>query len=139
MISARATPGPGPAYAPGNFEVSAVIPAHDAYPLVLDAVDSALAQTLPPAEVVVVDDGSRDRTAEALRERFGGRVDVRVVSGSFGSAAAARNAGWRAARGRWVAFLDADDVWFPEKLATAAATDSSSPGTLAIRAARLTR
>jgi len=47
---------------------------------------------------------------------------VRVVRGRFGSAAAARNAGWRAARSPWIAFLDADDVWFPEKLATAAAT-----------------
>jgi glycosyltransferase involved in cell wall biosynthesis len=105
-----------------DFTVSAVIPAHDAYPLVLEAVDSALAQTLPPAEVVVVDDASSDRTAAALAERYGSRPEVRVVSGRFGSAAAARNAGWRAARGRWVAFLDADDVWFPEKLATAAAT-----------------
>jgi len=110
-----------------RFEVSAVIPTHDAYPMVVDAVDSVLAQTLSAAEVVVVDDGSRDATAEILAERYADRPEVRVVRGTFGSAAAARNAGWRAARSPWIGFLDADDVWFPEKLATTAATLDASP------------
>jgi glycosyltransferase involved in cell wall biosynthesis len=104
-----------------------VIPAHDGLPDVLDAVSSALRQTLPPAEVVVVDDASTDGTGEAVAERFGDAV--RVVRGHFGSAAAARNAGWRAARADWIAFLDADDLWFPEKLATAEAALAAAPGT----------
>jgi glycosyltransferase involved in cell wall biosynthesis len=114
------------AAAADRFELSAVIPTRDAYPMVVDAVDSVLAQTLTAAEVVVVDDGSRDGTAEILAERYADRPEVRVVRGTFGSAAAARNAGWRAARSPWIGFLDADDVWFPEKLATAAATLDAS-------------
>ena len=108
-----------PVTAAARRAISAVIPTHDAYPWVLEAIDSVLAQTLPAAEVVVVDDRSTDRTAEALRERYRSRPEVRVVSGRFGSAAAARNAGWRAASSPWVALLDSDDVWFPDKLATA--------------------
>lgn len=97
--------------------VSVVIPARNGLPDVLDAVDSALAQQPPPFEVIVVDDASTDGTAAAVREKFGDRV--RVVAGRFDGAAAARNAGWRAASGQWVALLDADDLWFPGKLAAA--------------------
>lgn len=93
--------------------VSAVIPAHNAMPDVLEAVDSVLAQGLPVDEVVVVNDRSSDGTGEAVGARFGDRV--RVLAGAYGSAAAARNAGWRAARGAWIAFLDADDLWTPDK------------------------
>jgi glycosyltransferase involved in cell wall biosynthesis len=105
---------------PEPFEVSVVIPSHDALPLVLAAIDSVLAQTLPPAEIVVVDDNSTDGTAEAIAERFARHPEVRVVRGRFGGAAAARNAGWREASRPWIAFLDADDIWFPDKLAAAA-------------------
>lgn len=100
------------------FDVSVVIPAHNGLPDLLDAIESALAQTHAPAEVVVVDDASTDGSGEAAESRFGARV--RVVRGRFGSAGAARNAGWRAAQGTWVAFLDADDLWMNDKLETAA-------------------
>jgi hypothetical protein len=108
-----------------DFETAVVIPAHNGMPDVLDAVGSAIEQTLPPAEVVLVDDASTDGTAGAVRSRFGGLV--RIVSGRFGSAAAARNAGWREARAPWVALLDADDLWFRDKLATAAALLADRP------------
>jgi glycosyltransferase involved in cell wall biosynthesis len=98
-------------------DVAVVIPAHNALPDVIEAVESALAQQPAPAEVIVVDDDSTDGTGGAVRARFGGRVVV--VSGRFGSAGAARNAGWRAARARWIALLDADDLWYPGKLAAA--------------------
>jgi len=94
--------------------VAAVIPAHDAMPDVLEAIESVLAQDRPTDEIVVVDDRSSDGTGSAVRARFGDRV--RVIAGAFGSASAARNAGWRAARSEWIAFLDADDVWTPDKL-----------------------
>jgi glycosyltransferase involved in cell wall biosynthesis len=109
----------------GPFEVSAVIPAHDALPFVLEAVQSALSQTRAPSGIVVVDDSSSDGTGDAVERAFGSRV--RVVRGRFGSAAAARNAGWRAARSPWIAFLDADDLWFPDKLETAARELAAHP------------
>jgi glycosyltransferase involved in cell wall biosynthesis len=106
-------------------EFSVVIPAHNGMPDLVDAVESALAQTHAPMEIVVVDDASTDGSGDAVEARFGARV--RVVRGRFGSAGAARNAGWRAARGAWVAFLDADDLWFPEKLTTAAEKLAAAP------------
>ena len=108
----------------GRFECAVAIPARNALPDVLAAVESALAQTLPPAEIVVADDGSTDGTGDALVRRFGDRV--RVLRGRFGSAAAARNAAWRGSRSPWVALLDADDLWFPHKLERAAACLAAS-------------
>ena len=121
-----ATPKVAPADG-AALDLSVVIPSHNAHPMVLEAIDSALAQTLLPAEVVVVDDGSSDGTSEALALRYANQPRVRVVRGRFGSAGAARNAGWRSATRPWIAFLDADDVWFPEKVATAAATLAAFP------------
>ena len=73
-----------------RFQLSVVIPAKDAIPFVHEAVQSALQQTLVPAEVIVVDDDSNDGTGDQVEARFGDRV--RVVRGRFGSAGAARNA-----------------------------------------------
>ena len=109
----------------GRWSCAAVIPAHDGLPDVLDAVRSALAQTRAPAEVIVVDDGSTDGTGDAVERAFGSAVAV--IRGRFGSAAAARNAGWRAAASPWIAFLDADDLWFPEKLEEAARRLEAAP------------
>jgi glycosyltransferase involved in cell wall biosynthesis len=109
------------------FEAAVVVPVHDGMPDVLDAVGSALAQSLPPAEIVIVDDDSSDGSGDEVERRWPGRV--RVVRGRFGSAAAARNAGWRAARSPWIAFLDADDLWMPEKLALAADRLAAAPNT----------
>jgi glycosyltransferase involved in cell wall biosynthesis len=110
-----------------TFDCAVAIPAHDALPDVIEAVASALAQTLPPAEIVVVDDASRDGTGDEVERRFG--AAVRVVRATLGSAAAARNAAWRASRAPWVGFLDADDLWFPDKLAVAARRLAAAPGT----------
>lgn len=105
--------------------VAAVLPAHNAMPDVLEAVQSVLDQDRPVDEIVVVDDRSTDGTGDALRARFGERV--RVVPGTFGSASAARNAGWRAARSEWIAFLDADDLWAPDKLSTCLGLFAAAP------------
>jgi glycosyltransferase involved in cell wall biosynthesis len=93
--------------------VSIVIPTYNRAHCVARAVESILAQTFRDFEVIVVDDGSEDDTAEVLA-KFGDRIHLirqenRGVSG-------ARNAGIRAARGKWVAFLDSDDEWHPTKL-----------------------
>lgn len=94
--------------------ITVVIPAWNAAWCVGRAIDSVLAQTFTDFELVVIDDGSTDDTASVLAFH-GSRI--RVVSQPNGGLASARNAGIRAARGEYVAFLDADDWWLPEKLA----------------------
>src|SRR5919197_5607580 len=96
---------------PPSFSV--IIPAYQAASTVGDAVSSALAQTYPAHEVIVVDDGSTDDLAGAL-STFAGRI--RLIRKENGGAASARNAGVAAAEGEFVAFLDADDVYGPRRL-----------------------
>lgn len=95
--------------------VSAVIPAFNAERFIRTAVQSALAQTYASLEVIVVDDGSTDRTG-AIAQGFGKQVHY-VWQGNQG-VAAARNTGIELARGELIAFLDADDEWLPDKTTT---------------------
>jgi glycosyltransferase involved in cell wall biosynthesis len=107
--------------------VSAVIPTYNHGALVPEAVESALAQTWPNLEVIVVDDGSTDDTPARLA-RFGDRI--RIIRQDHLGPAVARNAGIRASRGEWIGFLDSDDLWMPEKIArcVAALEDSRDAG-----------
>lgn len=93
--------------------VSVVVPAYNAAAFVRRAVDSVLAQTWADCELLVVDDGSTDGTLDVLAAY---RDRLRVLTQANAGPAAARNHGLRAARGRYVAFLDADDWWLPAKL-----------------------
>ena len=95
--------------------VSVIIPTYNRAALVKEAVASVLAQTYRDFELLVVDDGSTDGTLEALAA-FGGKIRV-LASPDRGGVSAARNAGIAAAQGEWLAFLDSDDLWLPEKLA----------------------
>lgn len=94
--------------------VSVVIPAWNVAAYIARAIDSVLAQTRPAQEILVVDDGSSDGTADIVRG-YGDRV--RYIYQPQTGAAEARNRGISEAAGRWVAFLDADDQWLPDKLA----------------------
>jgi glycosyltransferase involved in cell wall biosynthesis len=94
--------------------VSVIVPAYNAARYIGTALDSVMAQTYAPIEIVVVDDGSTDETAEVVRG-YGDRV--RYVYQENARQAAARNHGVREARGDLIAFLDADDAWLPDKLA----------------------
>jgi glycosyltransferase involved in cell wall biosynthesis len=93
--------------------VSVVIPAFNRAHCIARSVESVLAQTFQDLEVIIVDDGSTDGTAEALAP-YGERI--RVIRQENGGVSAARNAGIRAARADWIAFQDSDDVWRPEKV-----------------------
>jgi glycosyltransferase involved in cell wall biosynthesis len=93
--------------------VSVVIPTYNYGHCVADAVDSALAQTYPAVEVIVVDDGSTDDTPDRLA-KYGDRI--RVIRQPNQGLSAARNAGIRAAAGELVALLDSDDAFHPRKL-----------------------
>lgn len=88
---------------------SIVIPVHDAGPCLEQCLDSAAAQTLAGVEVVCVDDGSSDGSAEVLARRAAEDPRFTVVSQPCRGVSAARNAGIRASRGEWVLFMDADD------------------------------
>ena len=100
------------------MRVSVVIPCYRQAHYLPTAVESALAQTYPNVEVIVVDDGSDDDTA-AVAARYGGRV--RYVRRPNGGLAAARNTGFAASTGAYLKFLDADDHLAPEQLERQAA------------------
>jgi glycosyltransferase involved in cell wall biosynthesis len=105
--------------------ISVVIPAFNYGHFVGDAVDSALAQTYRDIEVIVVDDGSTDDTQRVLK-RFGSRI--RYVYQNNRGLSAARNTGVRLANGDWIALLDADDVWHPQKTEVQLAAGQSVAG-----------
>ena len=99
--------------------VSVVVPCYRSAATIERAVQSVVAQSAPPIELILVDDGSGDATAaklHELRRRLGDWVRVVVLEANRGPSTA-RNTGWDRARGRYVAFLDADDSWHPRKLA----------------------
>lgn len=95
--------------------ISCIVAVYNGERYLAAALDSILAQTYQPIEVLVVDDGSTDATA-AIARRYGDRV--RLLQQANAGPAAARNLGLRQAAGDFVAFLDADDLWHERKLAT---------------------
>ena len=92
---------------------SVIIPAYNAATTLARAVDSVRAQSWPAHEIIVVDDGSRDDTAH-VAENYG--ESLKVIRQVNSGVSAARNAGVRVASGDWVAFLDADDWYLPDRL-----------------------
>jgi glycosyltransferase involved in cell wall biosynthesis len=98
-----------------SIAVSVVIPTHDRRKLLLKTLASVLGQRRIGLEVLVVDDGSTDRTADAVRALNDPRVRLLRNEQSKG-VAAARNMGAAAAAGSWIALLDDDDLWAPDKL-----------------------
>jgi glycosyltransferase involved in cell wall biosynthesis len=97
--------------AAGCRTVSVVIPAYNASRYLAATLESVMQQDVPASEVILVDDGSTDDTVDIARS-FG----VTVISSRNGGASAARNVGTMAASGEYIAYMDADDVWPPEKL-----------------------
>lgn len=96
------------------MSISVVVPTYNRGPQVAATLDSVLAQTLAPLEIIVVDDGSTDGTPDWMEAHYGDRI--RVIRQENGGVAHARNRGLEVARGEYIAFLDHDDIWLPRKL-----------------------
>jgi glycosyltransferase involved in cell wall biosynthesis len=121
-----------------NNSISVIIPTFNRADMLRRAIDSVLQQSLPPRELMIVDDGSSDATRElvtAIQQRTtdsGGVAraapQVRYLYQSNSGVSAARNRGIRHASGEWLAFLDSDDAWLPRKLETQAKMLARFPG-----------
>src|SRR4051812_5349711 len=94
--------------------VSVIIPAYNRKAMLCESIDSVLAQNCRDFELIVVDDGSTDGTADELAARYGTRI--RVLKQANRGVAAARNLGVSRSCGEYIAFLDSDDLWKPGKL-----------------------
>lgn len=97
-----------------NNTVSIVIPVYNAEKCISDTVASIRSQTYKDWEIILVDDGSTDRSLDIMKTLE--CDNIKVLSCGKGSAAIARNRGIDEASGRYIAFLDADDLWYPDKL-----------------------
>lgn len=105
--------------------ISAIIPTHNRRQYIARAIESILSQADRLLEIIVVDDGSTDGTADLIAAKFQGMV--RVIRQENGGVSAARRRGVLEAKGDWIAFLDSDDVWRPGRMAKLAeALDSAS-------------
>lgn len=109
----------------GAPEFSVIIPAYNSEATLARALDSVFAQTWPAHEVIVIDDGSSDDTLQVARG-FGDRV--RIIHQSNAGVSMARNRGAEAATGDWLAFLDADDWYYPDRLRWHAEWIAQDPG-----------
>ncbi|MGC4044602.1 MAG: glycosyltransferase family A protein [Armatimonas sp.] len=95
------------------MKISVVIPAYNAEKTISATLSSILGQTHAPDEIIVVDDGSKDNTCAVVSQNF---PQVKLLRRENGGPAAARNQGIRDATGDWIALLDADDTWLPNRL-----------------------
>lgn len=96
--------------------VSVIMPAYNAERHIADSIRSVRAQTYSDWELIVVDDGSTDKTAEVVRQMAASDAHIKYLFQENGGQGKARNTAIRNSRGRLIAFLDSDDLWLPEKL-----------------------
>ena len=107
--------------------VSVIVPAYNAEATLGDTLASVRAQSLERFEAIVVDDGSTDATAAIARRAAAEDPRIRLLSQDNAGVASARNRGIAEARGAWIATVDADDLWHPDKLAAQVAVAEGSP------------
>lgn len=99
-----------------NKLVSIIMPAYNSEMFISESIESVLSQTYPHWELVVIDDGSTDRTAKIVKEYVGRDSRIRYYYQQNQKQGRARNNGISKSKGEWIAFLDHDDLWAPEKL-----------------------
>ena len=99
--------------------ISVVIPAYNSKDSIVETLNSVVSQTAFDLieEVLVIDDGSTDETADIVKKAFNNIEKIRVISKSNGGVSSARNMGIKLAKGEWIALLDSDDVWLNNKIA----------------------
>ena len=106
------------------MNISVIIPTHNRAHTISQAIESVLKQSLPPTEIIIIDDGSTDGTAELVQNKF---PNCRYLHQQNQGVSSARNSGISAASGEWLAFLDSDDEWMPDKLAAQASALECNP------------
>src|SRR3990170_3473675 len=106
-------------------KVSVIIPAYNSARFLPEAIESVLAQTYKDYGIIVIDDGSTDNTKETLEPYFD---KIKYIYQQNQGAASARNTAIRHSQGEYIAFLDADDVWLPEKLHIQVEYLNNNPG-----------
>jgi glycosyltransferase involved in cell wall biosynthesis len=120
---------------PAQPLLSVVVPLFNKRRFIGRAIQSIKSQTFTEFEAIIVDDGSSDGGASAAAEAIADDPRFRLLSKANGGVSSARNAGARAATGHWVAFLDADDEWRPEFLASVRDVIETAPGVTMVSAA----
>lgn len=99
--------------------ISVIIPAYNAETSIIETIKSVLNQTYKTDyEIIIVDDGSTDNTRDVVKSFINrnSEIDIKLISQSNGGVACARNTGMRHATNEWIAFLDSDDEWLPDKI-----------------------
>ena len=112
-----------------NPTFSVIIPAYNAAATLWSTVESVACQSDRDMEIIIVDDGSTDETASVMREIACEFARIRTVSKRNGGVSSARNFGASLAKGKFLAFLDADDTWYSDKLAAHRALHEREPET----------
>jgi len=109
--------------------ISVVCPTYNSAGFVLKTIESLVNQTYSQFEIIISDDGSVDNTCEIIEDYFKKShfVNYKILKNKHAGVAATRNAGIKAASGQWIAFIDSDDQWFPNKLATVAKAIQEHP------------
>ena len=109
------------------MKISVIIPTYNRRHTLERAIDSVLSQTFEPFEMIIVDDGSEDGTRDWIKETY---PSIKYIYQSNNGVSSARNKGIRSSRGSWIALLDSDDEWMPEKLEEQFISINENPGSL---------
>ena len=106
-----------PYYMADSPRVSIIIPAFNAASVIAETLVSVMNQTFTDFEVLIVDDGSNDNTVDVAKTFCVADARFQLITSNHAGLSATRNIGIKQSRGEWIAFVDADDIWLPEKLA----------------------